>query len=442
MCSELFRIPITSNGVPIFGFGLVLVVWFGVNGYAMSAMARQVGWPEALKAQLPTMLVVAAVIALAIPKFLPGGVPIRSYGVLMLTGIVAGIAMSVVRARQAGIELDDIFSLALWVIPGGALGGRLFYVVQYWSDRIREPDLAGTLRNIFAITEGGLVVYGAFAGAMAGFAIFVMRRKLPALALADIMAPAMMAGLALGRIGCLMNGCCYGGESHAAWAITFPRENMTDSLSAPYADQATTGRFYGLHLAGKPNDPATLVVTGVDPRSPAADAGLETGDEITVINDVAAMPSAAARTFLAALRDETSLELSTSRGPRTIAAMATPPRSLPVHPAQVYSAVDAALLGAVLWLYYPYRRRDGEVMALMLMIHPISRFLLEAIRVDEHAVWGTGLSISQNLSIVIFAIGVGMWVSLRRSQARPNALAPTSPSSPAIPTGLNRPARG
>jgi phosphatidylglycerol:prolipoprotein diacylglycerol transferase len=428
MCSELLRIPITSNGVPIFGFGVLLVVWLAVSGYAMVSIARQAGWPEALKAQLPTTLIVAAVLAVVIPKFVPGGVPVRAYGVLVLAGIVAGIAMSIIRARQAGLEADDILSLALWVIPGGAIGGRLFYVVQYWGDRIREPDLAGTLKNIFAITEGGLVVYGAFVGAMAGFAIFVIRRKLPALALADIVAPGMMAGLALGRVGCLMNGCCYGGESDAAWAITFPRENMTDSLSAPYADQATTGRFYGLLLAGKPHDPATLVVVHVDPNSPAAKAGLEAGDEITVINDVAATPNAAATAFLAALRDEKPLELSTSRGRRTIASIATPPRSLPVHPAQIYSAVDAALLCAVLWLYYPYRRRDGEVMALMLVIHPISRFLLEAIRVDESAVWGTGLSISQNLSIAIFAIGVGMWLYLRRN--RPATLAFTPAAAP------------
>jgi phosphatidylglycerol:prolipoprotein diacylglycerol transferase len=442
MCSELFRIPISYNGVPIFGFGLLLLAWLGVSGYAMYSMARQAGWPEALKAQLPTLLVVAGVVAVAIPKFVPGGVPVRSYGVLVLSGIVAGIAMSVYRARQTGLEADDILSLAVWLIPSGAIGGRLFYVVQYWNERIRQPDLVGTLKNIFAITEGGLVVYGAFAGAMGGFAIFVLRRKLPALALADIVAPGMMAGLAFGRIGCLMNGCCYGGESDATWAITFPRENMRTSLSAPYAEQGATGRFWGLHLAGKAGDPATLVVMRVDPNSPAEKAGVQAGDEITVINGVAATGDAAATAFLNALRDEKPLELATSRGQRTIASITTPPRSLPVHPAQVYSAIDAALLCAVLWLYFPYRRRDGEVMALMLIIHPISRFLLEAIRVDENAVWGTGLSISQNLSIVIFLIGTGMWIFLRRSLTLPRGTESTRTGSPARPTGLNHPARG
>ena len=142
--------------------------------------------------------------------------PLRAYGLLVLLGIVAGILLAIRRAIEAGLEVDDVLGLALWVIPGGAIGGRLFYVVEYWDERIRQPDTWDTIRTALAFTEGGLVVYGAFLGAMAGFALYVWRHKLPALAMADIMAPAMMVGLALGRIGCLLNGCCYGGESDCA----------------------------------------------------------------------------------------------------------------------------------------------------------------------------------------------------------------------------------
>jgi phosphatidylglycerol:prolipoprotein diacylglycerol transferase len=91
---------------------------------------------------------------------------------------------------------------------------------------------------------------------------------------------------------------------------------------------------------------------------------------------------------------------------------------LPVHPAQVYSAIDAGLLAWFLWAYYPFRRRDGEVIALLLTIHPISRFMLEIIRTDEPAVWGTGLSISQNISILIFVVAVGLWIYLLREPRR------------------------
>jgi phosphatidylglycerol:prolipoprotein diacylglycerol transferase len=89
-----------------------------------------------------------------------------------------------------------------------------------------------------------------------------------------------------------------------------------------------------------------------------------------------------------------------------------PARSLPVHPTQIYSAIDAALLCWLLWSYYPFRRRDGEVAALMLTLHPISRFLLEIIRVDEPAVFGTDFSISQNISIVLFVLTLVGWALL------------------------------
>ncbi|MEX2092819.1 MAG: prolipoprotein diacylglyceryl transferase family protein, partial [Pirellulales bacterium] len=77
-----------------------------------------------------------------------------------------------------------------------------------------------------------------------------------------------------------------------------------------------------------------------------------------------------------------------------------------------------ALIGWVLWSYYPFRRRDGQVIALMLMIYPISRFLEEIIRTDEPAVFGTGLSISQNISLAVFVTGIGLWFYLSKQPAR------------------------
>jgi phosphatidylglycerol:prolipoprotein diacylglycerol transferase len=430
MCSELLRIPITWGGVPIFGFGLVLLAWLGVGGWAMASTARQAGWPQALRMHGPTLLVVAALIIWGVPNFFPGGVPLRGYGIMLLTGSVVGIAMTVHLARKAGIEIDEILSLAVLVFIAGVVGARLFYVVEYWDSRIREPDLGGTIKNVLAFTEGGLVIYGAFIGAMLGFAIGVTRRKLPALAMADLVAPSMMAGLALGRIGCLLNGCCYGGESTAPWAITFPSESAPKTPSAPYGDQGGAGRFHGFRLGVGEGEPPALVVEQVDADSPASRAGLRAGAVVTAINGhVVADLEAARRRIWATLVTPRSLALTTSDGVTTIPAITPPPRSRPVHPTQIYSAIDAGLLAWVLWSFYPYRRRDGQVMALMLMLHPVSRFLLEIIRVDESPVWGTGLSISQNLSVVLFAIGVGLWLWVRKKP--PGNLAFPLPAAPA-----------
>ena len=88
--------------------------------------------------------------------------------------------------------------------------------------------------------------------------------------------------------------------------------------------------------------------------------------------------------------------------------------SLPVHPTQIYAAIDgagdpAALLSA----YYPLRRRDGEVIGLLMLAYPITRFLVELLRNDEGAFFG-GLTISQNISVALFVAGLAYWAWLFR----------------------------
>jgi phosphatidylglycerol:prolipoprotein diacylglycerol transferase len=252
--------------------------------------------------------------------------------------------------------------------------------------------------------------------------------------MADLIAPSMMAGLALGRIGCLLNGCCYGGESTAPWAVTIPPENAPQHLSAPYADQAAAGRFYGFRLVDAPQGRAAVMIDRVDPGSLAEKSGVHAGEVVLAVNgkDVSSADAAHAEVIDAFLAGQ-SIRLSVAGGEeRTIAAIAPPPRSLPVHPTQVYSAIDAGLMAWLLWAFYPYRRRDGAVLALMITLHPISRFLLEYIRVDESPVFGTGLSISQNLSLGLLAVAAGMWIWLL--QKPPGQLAfPLPAANPANP---------
>ena len=87
------------------------------------------------------------------------------------------------------------------------------------------------------------------------------------------------------------------------------------------------------------------------------------------------------------------------------------------HRIQRQVTITASLLAWVLWSFYPFRRRDGEVTALMITLYPIARFFEESIRVDESPVFGTGLSISQNVSILLLLAAVAMWAWLLRKPA-------------------------
>ena len=104
-----------------------------------------------------------------------------------------------------------------------------------------------------------------------------------------------------------------------------------------------------------------------------------------------------------------------------------PIKSRPVHPTQIYSSINAALLCLVVWFAYPFRRRHGEILLLLLALYSITRFLLEAIRTDEAGQFGTSLSISQLVSFGVLALCIGLWLA-RLRQPRIDLEAATSTS--------------
>jgi phosphatidylglycerol:prolipoprotein diacylglycerol transferase len=298
------------------------------------------------------------------------------------------------------------------MIIAGFVGARLFYVVQYWQHEfspVQTGSLLNTLAAIVNVPKGGLVVYGSFLFGVPAGIWYCLRRGLSPLAVGDLIAPSMLVGLALGRIGCLLNGCCFGGVCLTAdYAVTFP------AGSPPYLQHEGLGWRSGVWLNERDG---RAVVAYIAPQGPARDTGLAVGDEIVSINGAMIASLDEARGRLAAAAGAVEVATADGRVLRWL-AREKPPRSVPVHPAQLYAAIDAALFAAVLWFYFPYRRRDGEVFALLVTLHPVSRFLLEIVRDDEPGRLGTTLTISQWISVAIFACSIALWVYIERA-ARP-----------------------
>jgi phosphatidylglycerol:prolipoprotein diacylglycerol transferase len=422
MCSELFRIPYEIGGVPIFGVGVLLAIWAIASAATVVGLVRKHGSATDVVGSLPVLLLLGAAIVF-LPRVFPEGLPVRGYGLMLLIGITSGVGMAMYRARQGGLDPEVILSLAVWLVVCGVIGARLFYVTEYWSESFAGKSPRDTLLEIANIPEGGLVIYGGLIGAAFGFVVFVLKHRLPLLAMADLIAPSMAIGLAFGRIGCFLNGCCYGGVTDLPWHVTFPKFSSrfeatqpadVQRFSPPYIDQASHGELHGFRLNPKDNDPA--VVTRVDSGSPAADAGLKVGDSITAINGFQIRsPLDAKLRMLESVRSQQPVHLTLRDGSTVdIPAITQPDRSRPVHPTQLYSAIDGGILGWLLWSFFPYRRRDGEAIALLLTIHPITRFLLEIIRTDEPLVRGTGMTISQNVSLGLLACGAALWWYLSR----------------------------
>src|SRR6188508_2466444 len=118
MCSELLHIPYVWYGVPIFGVGVLLAIWAVGTVITLVSMVRRHGWSGETWGALPPLAIVGAAIV-GLPHLFPGGLPLRGYGLMMLTGIAAGIGLALIRARQNNINSELILSLAVWLVIFG-----------------------------------------------------------------------------------------------------------------------------------------------------------------------------------------------------------------------------------------------------------------------------------------------------------------------------------
>jgi phosphatidylglycerol:prolipoprotein diacylglycerol transferase len=120
--------------------------------------------------------------------------------------------------RNSGEQIADI---TLWLMAGAILGARIVYVTTYWKEEFAGQPLT----EIFAVWNGGLVYYGGLVGAAAAGFIYIRWKKLPLWKTADVFAPSIALGSVFGRVGCLLNGCCYGRPTDVPWAIRFPTDS-------------------------------------------------------------------------------------------------------------------------------------------------------------------------------------------------------------------------
>ncbi len=139
--------------------------------------------------------------------------PIYWYGVMVALAFVLAVAHWNFWGRRQGREPGFGSELALWLVLGGILGARLAYVAANW------PEYAARPLRILYIREGGLVFYGGLFGGVAALLLFSRLKKEPLLPLADFAISAIPLAHAVGRIGCFLNGCCYGCPTAVKWGV-------------------------------------------------------------------------------------------------------------------------------------------------------------------------------------------------------------------------------
>ncbi len=336
----------------------------------------------------------------------PIGLPVRGYGVMVLLGLLCGVGITSRRGKQVGIHPDTIIGLGFWMMLGGVLGARVFFVVQKWEE-LAGDSFAAKLVDAVKVTEGGLVIYGGVIGGLVAGWIYCQRHRLPILATADLVAPGFLIGLSLGRIGCLLHGCCFGGICQAGLpTITFPHG------SVPYQAQVMDGSLLGLQLNDRrlPSQ-----VKSISPGSVAEQRAIQPGMVVTGI-------------FSSQLADKPANPVLP---PRIVAEVDTqdkqflfmpndlPAQSLAVHPSQIYASINALLLTILIWFLQPLTKQDGVVFCAAILLYAVTRCLLEWVRSDEAGQFGTGLTIAQLVAVASALLAIiGLAVLKRADKPR------------------------
>lgn len=323
--------------------------------------------------------------------FIYHGIP--SYGCMLVLGFLSAYWMAHHRCRNVRENPQHISNFVVYALLAGVIGARLFHVVHNWKDYRDNPA------EIFATWSGGLEFLGGFVCALAVMFIYFGRKKLSILRFLDILAPAVMLGLAFGRMGCFLNGCCFGAPTELPFAIRFPVVN-THAQRAPGCQKATRLRYsypyiYQLYPdhQRRPNELPLI-------NLPADYYGYTNGDsnfsQTPQAGDYYALKNPAQLTP-AQLREMTHGQF----------------RMLAIHPAQLYSLANALIICLLLNLLFRHRRHHGQIFALMLILYGPTRFFLESLRTDSPLEFN-GLTISQNLGIACFLAGTIMMILLRR----------------------------
>lgn len=297
-------------------------------------------------------------------------VTVWGFGLMMALGFLVALWLVRGLSRRAGLDPETMSNVTLYALLVGVIGARTFFVLHH------VHEFRGEWLGVFAIWRGGLEFLGGVVPALGFLLIYLRLRKLPVRKYLDILAVGLMMGLAFGRIGCFLNGCCYGRPTELPWGLRFPYRSYA------YVSQ-----------------------TNPDPKRNRAEPYLD-------------VPPAEYAQFYAADGMWYPKPLETLSDRQRYEVTKGQYRCLPVHPTQLYASVHALALCGMLYLLWRrslvetksgrYRdrlRRPGIVVAGLCLFYGPGRFVLEALRDDNPYELGT-LTISQIMGLAMLAGGV------------------------------------
>ncbi|MFH1715946.1 MAG: prolipoprotein diacylglyceryl transferase [Planctomycetota bacterium] len=297
---------------------------------------------------------------------------VKSYGLMLVIGFLGAVSLIRYLSRDITRDPQLITNAALYLLVAGVVGARLFYVLHHLANFRYDPVA------VFKIWQGGLELLGGVILAVLVVFFYLVYHKLPIRRYLDVLAMGLMLALVFGRLGCFLNGCCYGKPTELPWGVRFPyysfayqsQINPDQKRNRPQPQLELPDEFFGYH-----GDDGGWI-SGLKPKQ--------------------------------YLTESQKAEVTEGKY-----------RCLPVHPTQLYSSAMAAFWCLVLYLFWRRARnaehsgriltKPGGTFALMLIVYGVSRFLIELLR-DDNPFEFDGLTISQNLGIGMVVLGMVLMV--------------------------------
>ena len=300
---------------------------------------------------------------------------------MMVVGFLVGVWLIRRLSRSFTPDPRLVTSIALYALLGGVVGARLFYVVHY-IEKFRSHPV-----EVFYIWQGGLELLGGVILAIAVILLCLLYHKLPMRRYFDVLAVGLMMGIVFGRIGCFLYADCYGKPTNLPWGVRFPYNSFI------YVSQINPDL--------KRNRP--------DPQ-----LKLPKADYLHYV-DISGNWHPKPCDYLNA-----GQKFEVTKGKY---------RCLPIHPTQLYSSANAALLCLILYLFWRRAQnavragkdenlftRPGCIFSLMFVLYGITRFFIEFVR-DDNPLEFDSLTISQNISIALIVLGVLLLIIFNRRKA-------------------------
>ena len=300
---------------------------------------------------------------------------IKSYGLMMVIGFLSAVFIIRRLSRDITTNPQYITNAALYSLIAGVAGARMFYVAHYFD------QFKGRFTEVFYIWEGGLELLGGVVLAISVIFFYLWYHKLPIRQYLDILAIGLMMALAFGRIGCFLNGCCFGKPTNLPWAVRFPYGSFA-YISQVNADSARN----------RPDPQLQLPPDFFNHKDKNGISYPKPYEQLT---------------------EQQKAEVTKGKY-----------RCLPVHPTQLYSSISAAVLCLILYLFWKRAQKDTKsggpkklftkpcsTFAMMFIIYGITRFFLEFLRDDnpfEYGWWAIykGGTVSQNIGIYMTIFGL------------------------------------